>query len=91
MDLQDEYIQISESATVQTLIFYDQFVDEEYLNRPTKKDIKWLLAYAKKKCASGLIGNLDCMQWTWKKNQQPYTWQWEYVGQKRIKFYFKRD
>ena len=89
-DANDEYIQISESTTLESL---DRFCDavihlysKEYLRYPTKNDLERLLAVGKARGFPGMLGSLDCMHWEWKNC--PTAWAGQYTGKEKVSLRF---
>ena len=67
IDLMDEYVQIGESAAMESLkkfvaIVVDIF-SEEYLRSPNNEDIAKLLAHGESCGFLGMLGSIDCMHW----------------------------
>ncbi|KAL0008286.1 hypothetical protein SO802_009788 [Lithocarpus litseifolius] len=64
-DFMDEYVQIGETTTLQSLEkFVAAVVDifsEEYLRKPYNEDITRLLAHGKRRGFPGMLGLIDCM------------------------------
>ncbi|XP_050253371.1 uncharacterized protein LOC126699511 [Quercus robur] len=85
-DLMDEYVQIGESATMESLKkFVATVVDifsEEYLRSPNNEDIAKLLAHGENRGFSGMLGSIDCMQWKWKNC--PIAYKGQFSGYIRV-------
>ena len=81
-DCNDEYLQISESASLE---FMDRFsngivalYEREYLRQPNTEDLVRLLAFGAKCGFPGMLGSLDCMHWEWKNF--PSGWAGQFQG-----------
>ncbi|KAK2662314.1 hypothetical protein Ddye_000888 [Dipteronia dyeriana] len=66
-DTLDKYVQIGESATIESLRRFCDVVievfEKQYLRKPDKDDIASLLQEGDDR---GFLGILDCMHWHWK-------------------------
>ena len=64
-DANDEYLQLSERTSFESLLKFCEAVihlySKEYLRQPTKDDILRLLAIGKERGFPGMLGSLDCM------------------------------
>ncbi|CAM8998074.1 unnamed protein product [Rhodiola kirilowii] len=49
---------------------------EEYLRRPTRRDLDRLLRQGEQRGFPGMIGSIDCMHWEWKNC--PAAWKAQY-------------
>jgi hypothetical protein len=89
-DLNDEYIRIAESTSLQALNEFCSSVIElyskEFLRYPTEEDIKQLTAVNSKRGFPGMLGSLDCMHWHWKNC--PAAWKGQYQGKEKVRFDF---
>ena len=81
-DATDEYIQIGESTTIESLKRFCRAVVEEfkdeYLRSPNATDVARLLRIGKERGFPGMLGSLDCMHWKWKNC--PTAWAGQYAG-----------
>ncbi|XP_019200113.1 PREDICTED: putative nuclease HARBI1 [Ipomoea nil] len=78
----DEYIQIGESTTIESLKRFCRAIvevfGERYLRAPNANDVAQLLQIDEKRGFPGMLGSLDCMHWTWKNC--PTAWAGQYAG-----------
>ncbi|XP_006645484.1 putative nuclease HARBI1 [Oryza brachyantha] len=81
-DTQDEYLQIADSTTVESLKRFVRAIIEvfgdEYLRYPNNSDTTRLLALGEHRGFPGMLGSIDCMHWKWKNC--PSAWQGMYSG-----------
>jgi hypothetical protein len=81
-DMNDEYIRIAESTSLESLNkFCSAIIDiygEEFLRHPTEEDIKRLTAVNAQRGFPGMLGSIDCMHWHWKNC--PAAWKGQYQG-----------
>ncbi|KAM7510997.1 hypothetical protein LguiB_009872 [Lonicera macranthoides] len=81
-DFIDEYIQIGQSISIESLIhFCDGVIDifeERYLRKPNSDDIAKLLEENKARGFPGMLGSLDCMHWHW--SNCPKAWHGMYTN-----------
>ncbi|EEY69220.1 uncharacterized protein PITG_05425 [Phytophthora infestans T30-4] len=84
-DQLDELIRMAESTVLETLKLFCKNIirlfGPEYLRKPTKDDLKILLAENAERGFPGMIGSLDCMHWTWKNC--PTAWQGAFQGKEK--------
>lgn len=77
---QDEYLQIAENTTIESLKRFVRAIveifEDEYLRYPTSADTFRLLALREQRGFSGMLGSIDCMHWEWKNC--PSAWQGMY-------------
>ena len=87
-DINDEYIQIQESTTLECLNKFCnaiiQLYGKESLRHPTTDDVKRLLAIGEARGFPGILGSLDCMYWEWKN--LPTAWAGKYTGKEKVWF-----
>ncbi|KAA1118879.1 hypothetical protein PGT21_050279 [Puccinia graminis f. sp. tritici] len=85
-DLNDEYIRIAESTSLQALNEFCSSVielySEEFLRYPTEEDIKQITAINSKRGFPGMLGSVDCMHWQWKNC--PAAWKGQYQGKEKV-------
>ncbi|XP_010666433.1 uncharacterized protein LOC104883589 [Beta vulgaris subsp. vulgaris] len=81
-DSLDEYVRIRGSITRIALIKFTKGVINqfgvEYLRQPTPNDLARLLRFGEEHGFLGMIGNIDCMHWEWKKCL--LAWKGQYQG-----------
>ncbi|CAM8890416.1 unnamed protein product [Rhodiola kirilowii] len=81
-DAVDEYLRLSETTAMRSLLKFIEGViscfGEEYLRRPTRRDLDRLLRQGEQRGFPGMIGSIDCMHWEWKNC--PATWKAQYQG-----------
>ncbi|XP_019190221.1 PREDICTED: putative nuclease HARBI1 [Ipomoea nil] len=84
-DATDEYIQIGESTSIESLKRFCRAVVEVfgqcYLRAPDANDVARLLEIGERRGFPGMLGSLDCMHWTWKNC--PTAWAGQYAGRSR--------
>jgi hypothetical protein len=85
-DCNDEYLQISESTSLESM---DRFCNaivatysEEYLRHPTVADLERLLTIGAKRGFPGMLGSIDCMHWRWKNC--PSAWAGQFQGKEKV-------
>jgi hypothetical protein len=87
-DANNEYVQISESTSLESLNRFCnaiiQIYEEEYLRYPTKTNLKHLLAVGESRGFPGMLGLLDCMHWEWKNC--PPGWAGNDKGKEKVRF-----
>ena len=66
-DTQDEYLQIADSTTIESLKRFVRAIveifEDEYLRYPTSADTCRLLALGEQRGFPGMLGSIDCMHW----------------------------
>nr|XP_011465812.1 PREDICTED: uncharacterized protein LOC101310615 [Fragaria vesca subsp. vesca] len=81
-DYVDEYVQIGESTAIESLKRFVTTVVEvfgdEYLRSPNSDDLARLLTIGEQRGFPGMLGNIDCMHWTWKNC--PTAWHGMFTG-----------
>ena len=88
-DQMDEIARMGKSTVLECLVRFCTAIEaiytEEYLHKPTWRDLQRLLQKAEAQGFPGMIGSIDCMHWQWKNC--PTAWQGDYgnrKGQKSI-------
>uniref|UniRef100_A0A0D3BY44 DDE Tnp4 domain-containing protein n=1 Tax=Brassica oleracea var. oleracea TaxID=109376 RepID=A0A0D3BY44_BRAOL len=80
-DAADEYLRLGESTALSCVTNFTESVihlfGDEYLRRPTQKDLQRLLDIGKIRGFPGMIGSIDCMHWEWKNC--PTAWKGQYT------------
>ena len=80
-DAVDEYLRLGESTLISCLQQFNegiiQLFGDEYLRRPTPKDLQPLLDIGEKRGFPGMAGSIDCMHWEWKNC--PTAWKGQYT------------
>jgi hypothetical protein len=84
-DLNNEYIRIAESTSLEALDKFCtsiiQLYAKKYLRHPNNQDIERLSAINAKRGFPGMLGSLDCMHWQWKNC--PMAWKGQYQGKEK--------
>ena len=81
-DMFDEYLQMSESSSINCLDHFCKCIIDlyrnEYLRKPNAQDIARLYsAHEEKHGFKGMLGSIDCMHWEWKNC--PNAWKGQYT------------
>uniref|UniRef100_A0A0D3AVI1 DDE Tnp4 domain-containing protein n=1 Tax=Brassica oleracea var. oleracea TaxID=109376 RepID=A0A0D3AVI1_BRAOL len=80
-DTYDEYLRLGESTALLCLENFTngiiQLFGDEYLRRPTPKDLQRLLDVGEVRGFPGMIGSINCMHWEWKNC--PTAWRGQYT------------
>ncbi|XP_070672101.1 uncharacterized protein [Malus domestica] len=83
-DQVDEIVKMGKSIVLESLIWFCSAIEalytNEYLRKPTPRDMRRLLNKGKMRGFPGMIGSIDCMHWTWKNC--PSAWQIAYGDRK---------
>jgi len=86
-DQVDEIARMGKSTVLECLVRFCAAVEAiyttEYLRKPTRDDLKRLLAKGEARGFPGMIGSIDCMHWQWKNC--PAAWQGDYGNRKGTK------
>jgi hypothetical protein len=65
----NEYLKLGKTTALECLKYYCSDIIEcfgdEFLRRSTVADTQRLLAKAEERGFSGMLGNIDCMNWQW--------------------------
>lgn len=85
-DCNDEYLQISESTSLESMDRFCNAVVElyqdEYLRQPSIEDLERLLLIGAKRGFPEMLGSIDCMHWQWKNC--PSGWAGQLQGKEKV-------
>ncbi|XP_050150572.1 uncharacterized protein LOC126625553 [Malus sylvestris] len=83
----DEIARMGKTTVLESLMRFCSTIEalytNEYLRKPTPRDMRKLLRNGKMRDIPGIIRSIDCMHWTWKNC--PSAWQEAYDDRKRAK------
>ncbi|KAB2602701.1 S ribonuclease [Pyrus ussuriensis x Pyrus communis] len=86
-DQVDEIARMGKTTVLESLMWFCSAIEalytNEYLRKPTPRDMRRLLRKGEMRGFPGMIRSIDCMQWTWKNC--PSAWQGAYGDRKGAK------
>jgi hypothetical protein len=78
----DEQIRMAESTVLKNLKLFCEHIiavyGKQYLRKPTKEDLEFILALHSSRGWPGMLGSLDVMHWEWKNC--PVAWHGQFTG-----------